>query len=172
MKSILVDSSSAILLYKSGWLDATLKKFHLKTGRSAFRELTIAGYPGADCFQALVAGRRLEILPPVTALPEKKDPALTGMGPGERECILHYRSGAGAFILLDDGRGAAYCRGHGIPYVNALLIPRILALADPGIDRGTVGEAMTRIYWLGRYAPWVRDHAHNCSDASLIAFLP
>ncbi len=172
MKSVLIDSSSAILLYKSGWLNATLSKFHLRTGPTASRELTIPGYPGAQYFQDLIAGGRLEILTPIFPALPKEDRALARMGAGERECILYYRSGAGAFILLDDGRGAAYCRAEGLPYVNALLMPRILAMADPGIDGQTVAAAMARIYQLGRYAPWVRDHARHCSDRTLSPFLP
>ncbi len=171
MKAILVDSSSAILLYKSGWLDTTLDFFLLKTGQAASRELTVAGYPGASRFQNLFEQRRIEILPATEAM-KKDDKTLNALGDGERECIRHYLRGAGEFILLDDGPAAAYCRARGIPYVNALLVPRILALADDAIAPPTVADAMTRIYALGRYAPWVRDYARHCSDAALAPFCP
>jgi hypothetical protein len=172
MKPVLIDSSSAILLYKSGWLDATLEHFHLRTGQAGCRELTVDGYPGANRFQRLVATGDLEILPSLAATPAGPDAALTGMGPGERECIQHFLAGCGRFILMDDGRGAAYCRDHRLPYINALLIPRILALADPDIGRQTVAKATAKIYSLGRYAPWVLDHARHCGDAGLAPFLP
>lgn len=172
MKSILIDSSSAILLHKSGWLDATWAKFHLKTGRAVFRELTIPGYPGADRFQRLVAAGEMEVLPLIDTPPGSGDAALNEMGPGERECITLFLAGSGQFILLDDGRGARYCRDHRIPYVNALLIPRILALADPTIGVQAVADAMAQISHLGRYATWVRDYARNCEDTTLAPFLP
>lgn len=172
MKSVLIDSSSAILLFKSGWLDATLNHFLLKTGRAASRELTIPGYPGASRFQLLLERARIEVLPPIPAPSNNRDTALTGMGDGERECIRHFLAGAGRFILIDDGRAAAYCRAHRIPYVNALLMPRILALADSAIDGAAIKDAMATIYKLGRYAPWVRDHARNCSDTTLHPFSP
>jgi hypothetical protein len=172
MKSVLIDASSAILLFKSGWLDATLERYRLQTGRAAARELTIPGYPGAARFRELAAARRIEVLPVAAAAADSGDAALNSMGPGERECILHFQSGSGHFILMDDGRGAAYCRDHGIPYTNALLMPRILALADPGIGAQALREATARIYGLGRYAPWVLDYARQCDDAILAPFRP
>lgn len=172
MKSILVDSSSMILLYKSGWLDAALDKFNLKIGQTVFSELTVPGYPGANRFQQLVAHEQIEILPFIDASPGSGDSALNEMGPGEKECITHFLAGSGQFILLDDGRGARYCRAHRIPYTNALLVPRILALADSTINAQIVVDAMAQIAHLGRYATWVRDYAHDCEDAALSPFLP
>ncbi len=170
MKSILIDTSSAILLYKSGWLDVTLAHYHLRTGSAAYRELVVPGYPGADSFQQLTAQGRLDVLP-VSADP-LADPNLAGLGAGERECIQHFLAGAGRFILMDDGRGAAYCRDHGIPYVNALLMPRILVHAAPEIGRLNAPQAMAQIFRLGRYAPWIWDFARHCRDEVLAPFQP
>jgi hypothetical protein len=170
MKTILIDTSSAILLYKVGWLDTTLAHYHLRTGSAAYRELVIPGYPGADIFQQLTAQGRLEVLRP--GANPSADPNLAGLGAGERECIQHFKAGAGHFILMDDGRGAAYCRDHGIPYVNALLMPRILAHADPEIGRLNVPRAMAQIYRQGRYAPWIMDFARHCSEEILAPFRP
>ncbi|MDJ0666811.1 MAG: hypothetical protein QNJ61_06025 [Desulfobacterales bacterium] len=170
MKSILIDASSAILLYKSGWLETTVAHYHLRTGSAAYRELAVPGYPGADSFQRITAQGRLEVLPTSANLAE--DHNLASLGAGERECIQHFLAGAGHFILMDDGRGAAYCRDHGIPYVNALLMPRILVRADPEIGRLNVPRAMAQIFRLGRYAPWILDFARHCSDEALAPFRP
>ncbi len=172
MKSILIDTSSAILLYKAGWLDTTLAHYHLRTGSAAYRELTVPDYPGADLFKRLTAQGRLEVLPATTAPPWISDPGLTSLGAGERECIQHFLAGAGQFILMDDGRGAAYCRDHGIPYVNALLMPRILVRSEPEIGRLNVPRALAQIFHLGRYAPWILDFARHCSDEVLAPFRP
>jgi hypothetical protein len=172
MKTVLIDSSSMILLYKCGWLDATLANYRLLTGRTVSQELTVPGYPGADRFQRLAANGRIEVLPIVDALHTSKDASLNEMGPGERECISHFLAGSGQFILLDDGQGARYCRAHRIPYTNALMIPRILALADPTINEQIVADAMAEIARLGRYATWVLEYARNCEDAALSPFLP
>ncbi len=171
MKTILVDSSSAILLYKSGWLNATLDLFVLKTSRAASRELTVPGYPGAARFRHLFERGQIQILPAADAAFDA-DEALNARGAGARECIRHYLTGAGAFILLDDGRAAAYCRARNIPYINALLVPRILALANEAITAPAVADAMARIYALGHYAPWIWDHARSCSDTALAPFRP
>ena len=174
MKSIIVDSSSMILLYKSGWLNTTLDKFHFLIGKTVARELTVPGYPGADRFNHLLAAGRIEVLAP----DDKEAPfncqntALSKLGPGERECIRHFLAGNGTFILIDDRRGARFCRDRGIPYTNALLMPRILALADPAIDAQAAAQAMARIGHLGRYAGWVRDYAGSCADKILRPFLP
>ena len=171
MKAILVDSSSAILLYKSGWLNPTLNQFRLFTGQAASRELTVPGYPGAAHFQRLFEQGEIKVLP-VDAAQTHRDDALETMGAGESGCIRHFLGGVGDFLLLDDGRAAAYCRARKIPYVNALLMPRILALGDDAIAPPIVADAMGRIYALGRYAPWVRDHACRLSDAALAPFRP
>ena len=170
MKSILIDTSSAILLYKAGWLDTILAHYHLRTGLAAHRELVIPGYPGADVFQQLTVQGRLDVLPVCANSPA--DPNLASLGAGERECIEHFMAGAGHFILMDDGRGAAYCRDRSIPYVNALLMPRILAHADPEIRPRNVSRAMAQIYRLGRYAPWIMEFACHCSDEILVPFRP
>jgi hypothetical protein len=173
MKSVLIDASSAILLYKAGWLDATLAHYRLQTGQAAARELTVPGYPGAARFRQLTDTRALAILDaPPAAAQAPGGAALTAMGPGERECIQHFLAGAGDFILMDDGRGAAFCRDHSIPYTSALLIPRILSLADPGVGGRDLAAATARIYALGRYAPWVLAYARRCEDADLAPFRP
>lgn len=171
MKTILVDSSSAILLYKSGWLDATLNHFHLMTPWAASREMTVPGHPGAALFQRLFERGQFHVLPADSA-DANGDDALNAMGAGESACIRHFLGGAGDFILLDDGRAAAYCRARKIPYVNALLMPRILALADDAIGPPAVADAMARIYALGRYARWVWDDARRMNEAALTPFRP
>ncbi len=172
MKPVLVDSSSAILLFKSGWLEPTVDHYLLKTGWAAHRELTIPGYPGAARFRQLFEQGKIQILPSNAVAEIQDDNALNAMGAGENECIRHFLNGAGDFILLDDGRAAAYCRARRIPYVNALLVPRILALANEEIAAQNIADAMTRIYTLGRYATWVWDYARRCSDAALAPFQP
>ncbi len=172
MKHVLVDSSSAILLFKSGWLEPLVDYYLLKTGWAAHRELTIPGYPGADLFRQLFEQGKINILPSGTVATIHGDSALNAMGAGESECIRHFLNGAGDFILVDDGRAAAYCRVRQIPYVNALLVPRILALVNEEITYQEIADAMARIYALGRYAPWVWDHARRCGDAALAAFRP
>ena len=49
-KCLVIDTSSAILLFKSGWMAALLERYRVVTGPLAFREMTVRGYPGANDF--------------------------------------------------------------------------------------------------------------------------
>ena len=166
-KCLVIDTSSAILLYKSGWMEALLERYRVVTGPLAFREMTVKGYPGAGDFTRWQREGRIALQPPPqTALEPAVDAA--PLDPGERECIHLYCAGCGAFILVDDGPAAAFCRRRAIPYVNALLVPRLL---NPG-SAGDTRDAMQTIFSIGRYAPWVLEYALGCPDDALSFFLP
>ncbi|MGD9332019.1 MAG: hypothetical protein PVJ53_11950 [Desulfobacterales bacterium] len=167
-KSVLIDASSAILLFKTDWMEALLASYRVMTGPSAFREMTVKNYPGARAFARWRRENRLAI--------ENPCPSGRGSGslaprldPGERECIDLYHAGKAAFVIIDDGPGAAFCRREAIPFVNALLIPR---LVGAGVGRSSVTAAMGKIYAHGRYARWVLKHALSCASEELAFFLP
>jgi predicted nucleic acid-binding protein len=130
MKSVLVDASSAILLYKSGIFKRLLAIYHVLIATSVHEEITRKGYPGAEVFEACVRDNNCRVL-------KKEDYTKKGarlqlenlsLGRGEKDTISLYLEGAGDFIIIDDGRGAGYCKKQQIPYINALLFPRILYL--------------------------------------------
>jgi hypothetical protein len=168
-KRVLIDTSSAILLYKTGWMAALMESYQVVTGPAAFREMTVAHYPGAEAFARWHREKRLALQSPPTV------PGLPGghprLDPGERECIGLYYAGAGAFIVIDDGPGAAFCRRQAIPYVNALLMPRLL---KPDLaSRGSAVDAhIQKIFRIGRYAPWVLEYALTCPAENLRFFRP
>lgn len=169
-KRILLDASSAILLFKSGWMEALLERYRVVTGPGAFREMTVRGYSGAAQFERWHGDSRITIhSPPTTTNERAADWAHLDLG--ERDCIDLYHAGAGAFILIDDGPAAVFCRRNAIPYVNALLVPRLLGAgaSAPGAE---VIAAMQTIFKLGRYAPWVMEYALNCPCEGLSLFLP
>ena len=169
-KTVLIDTSSAILLFKSGWMDPLLASYRVGTGPTAFREMTVANYPGARTFTRWQQENRLAIHSP-------RAPAHRGgsdshrLDAGERECIALYHEGTTAFIIIDDGPGAAFCRRQSIPYVNALLIPRLVNRAG-AMARSEVVAAMRKIYSSGHYARWVLDQALACPSDDLTFFLP
>lgn len=169
-KAVLLDTSSAILLFKSNWMVPLMKGYRVGTGPAAFREMTVTDYPGARAFTQWQQEDRLALYP-------RCSPDLTGgmnlqrLHPGERECIGLYTCGVGRFIIIDDGPGAAFCRREAIPYVNALLIPRLLN-PDASIGDAGVEAAIRQIYARGRYAPWVLEYALTCPPEDLAFFLP
>ncbi len=169
-KTVLIDASSAILLYKAGWMMPLMENYRVGTGPAAFREMTVANYPGAISFSHWQQQARIALH--TCGVPLADRPAnLQRLGPGERECIELYYQGAGDFILVDDGPAAAFCRREAIPYINALLVPRLLS---PGADsrHPDVATAMQHINVTGRYARWIWDYARSCPPEDLAFFLP
>jgi hypothetical protein len=144
--------------------------YRVGTGPVVFREMTVPDHPGAGAFARWQQERRLALHTrngACAVLPS----ALKRLDAGERECIDLYLEGAGKFIIIDDGPAAAFCRRRAIPYVNALLVPRLLTPL-PVQDRTEVKNAVLAIYAKGRYAPWVLEYALTCPDEDLTFFLP
>jgi hypothetical protein len=170
-KSILIDTSSAILLFKSRWMAPLLAAYQVGTGPTVFQEMTVPNHPGADTFRRWQHEKRLILHAPMGSAVKPAD-ELDRLDPGERECIRLYYAGRGRFIVIDDGPGAAFCRREAIPYVNALLVPRLLARHPLSDASGRLTAAIRTIYANGRYAPWVLDYVLNCSADDLSFFLP
>jgi hypothetical protein len=169
MKPVLMDASSAILLFKARRLGDILARYRVLLPASVLAELTVSGRPGERRFGGLVRTGCAQVLAPPDE--ESAPPVvLRRLGAGERDCIRAFLDGHGDFILMDDGKGAGYCRRVGIPYVNALLVPRLLEPGSPSPRR--VLADMQRIYRLGRYAPWVLSHATRLTPRDLHRFLP
>lgn len=171
MKSVVLDASSAILLCKAGRLESFLARYRALLPAAVLAELTVPGHPGGARFAALARAGGVRVLPPCgTDAAGAAAADLDRLGPGERDCIRAYLGGQGDFLLMDDGRGAGFCRRAGIPYVNALLVPRLL---DPRLPApGPVQADMRRIFALGRYAAWVLQKAARLTPAELTPFLP
>jgi hypothetical protein len=95
---------------------------------------------------------------------------LTRLHCGEKQTLYRYFMGIEDFVIIDDKKGAGYCRDHGIPYLNALLCPKILYFS--GIINTTLFQRLTaRLLKVGRYALWIRQTAENLSTEDLSFFL-
>ena len=167
-QSILVDASSAILLFKTKLFENLLQYYQVKVSASVFKEITKAGYPGADYFadckeQGLLAVDQLD------PIEKKKD--ISFLDQGERETICLYLQGTAKFIITDDGPAARYCKSNRIPFINALLLPRIL-FANQIISENLYHKQMDSLISLGRYSEQVIDFAQNCSPRELNYFKP
>ncbi len=172
MKDVLIDASSAILLFKAGLFDKLIRVYRATMAERVYDELTIADYPGAEAFRRARARGALAVRPTdgvslcLSAFPE-----LEALGAGERDTIRQYIDGFGAFILIDDGKGAAFCKEKHIPYLNALLFSRVLRLA------GRITEADFRhkhdlILDVGRYSDTVVDYVRKATEEEVAPFLP
>lgn len=171
-KTALVDSSSAIILYKSGLVGPVIDHYFTVISESVYAELTRKGYSGAEAFRRYCHEKKICVRGDVRGINNDADYSKTmaGLGAGERDTIMLYHSGIGEFIIIDDGRGARYCKKNGIPHINALLMPRLLYNAGK-IDGDDRNHFMDIIIGYGRYSPRVIDYARTSDDKELIHFL-
>jgi hypothetical protein len=168
MKTAIVDASSAILLFKAGLFERLIRTYAVTFPKAVWAELTAEGYPGAGEFRRAVRLRRAAVQP-ASGLP--LPPEAAALHAGEREAVGLFLSGVGDFLVLDDRRGALACRALSIPFINALLFPRILwfsgRMAESGFRR-----ASARVSAAGRYGPEVLAIARSLGKAELLPFLP
>ena len=165
---VLIDASSAILLFKSGLIKACCQMFHLFMTRSVFNEVSVPAHPGARELHAL-AGRHPGVIildDPAGSLPGSAAD-IQRLHRGERDTLHHYLNGASRFVIIDDGKGVQACRRHGIPHVNALLCPRLLSFS------GWMPEPHARLFFsriasLGRYSAAVVKWAGTCEKSDLM----
>ncbi|QTA93926.1 hypothetical protein [Desulfonema magnum] len=166
MKKVLIDASSAIILFKSGLFDKLTQTYYIVMAKAVCGELTQEGYPGAEVFREYCSDKDR-----VLQLPNHGEADISQLGRGEKNTIRHYIRGNGEFIVIDDGKGAAYCRDNRIPYINALLFPRILYVSGDmaETDYHHKTEMILRV---GRYSQKIIDYAARCSKDKLEFFLP
>ena len=173
MKQCMVDSSSAILLYKSGLFADLVETYHIAMTVSVIEELTIPGYPGAGEFRHYADIGAITIQsPPGIRLEEGATKFLYSLARGERDTVRCYvAKGPITFIIIDDGRAARYCRRAGIPFINALLFARIAYLAGL-LSRREYDEKYEELVLIGRYAKEVTTFVRQCSGKEIAYFMP
>lgn len=173
MKKVLVDSSSAILLFKADLFDDLLDKYRIIMADSVYHELTRQDHAGSYAFKNFYRNQSFMVAFPSEAEGFHKDGLLqkASLDRGEKDTILQYFVGSGEFIIIDDGKGASYCRDKGIPYINALLFPRILFLCS-WISETEYRDKADQIIDAGRYSQRIIKHAFHCSKKELEFFLP
>lgn len=170
VKTILIDASSAILLFKSALFRNLTESYQVMTAQAVYAELTRDGYPGAEEFREQGIKEQIVVCPP----DEGKQgfaAVRSQRGRGERDTICCYLAGVGDFILIDDGKGAGYCRDKGLPYINALLVPRVLFIAGK-ISQPDCFRKTKEIIRIGRYSEKIIAYSFNCTEQSLEFFLP
>lgn len=172
MKSVIVDTSSAILLYKSGLIPQLVSHYQTLITPSVHHELTQHGYPGSHEFQKLCDQQQICLLTdPALLTTGKEYRELPALNPGERDTILQFIQGTGDFIILDDGRAARYCKRAGLPFINALLFPRILFLIQqiPELEFHLKTDELINN---GYYADTIIKLAADLPDQAIQPFLP
>jgi hypothetical protein len=171
-KPALLDASSAIILYKCGLHDHLVNFYRVIITESVFLELTREDRDGSIQFERDRRESRMHVIINTGSDEEcqLKFQAVTGLGAGERDTIMLYLRGIGDMIIIDDGKGAAYCKKNTIPYINALLVPRILYFGGR-INKDYREQCMNNIIACGRYSHTIIEYARLCCDDDLNRFL-
>ncbi len=170
MSFVFSDSSSIILLHKAGLFDRTVTRLPLVFSPSVYRELTRPGYPGENLFKHAVSTGRIRIFSlkePATPLP---DPSLNLLDEGEKETLALFLGHRSGFILTDDGQAARFCKKNELPFINALLIPKLFQYAGYG-SRIQTDQQMKTISSLGRYSDKVKKIARALGPDDLARFI-
>lgn len=165
MRKIIADSSSLILLYKCGAAGILLDNCICIVPESVRDELIAAEHAGASLFSKCFTEGRIKVLEA-----QENSAFSTKMGSGERGVFSLYKAGCGDYVVIDDRKGASYCRREGIPYINALLAVKIFFYAD--LISGRELEKMSS--WLkinGRYSDAVIEWAEGADADILREFL-
>jgi predicted nucleic acid-binding protein len=138
---------------------------------SVFDEITRNGLPGAGEYEHLLKEELLEVIPISCSPPwSMSDDSLQRLDRGERDTLLLFHEGHGDFVITDDGAAARFCLSSRIPFVNSLLLLRLLH--HSGMIGGNSYEAgFQSLLALGRYSEKVREYARNCPDSELLFFV-
>ena len=167
MRRTVIDSSSLILIYKSGLIIHFLDLYAPVIPESVSRELTVPGHDGADLFRKFCNEGSITVLKP--CLEEAR--VITGtLHTGERDVILLFYEGQGDYIIIDDRKGGAFCRDNGIPYINALLSVKILFLKGKITEKIFI-NAWDRVIEIGRYSQSIVVWAENAGMEKLSEFM-
>lgn len=167
MKSVIIDSSSLILLYKCNIFPALFKYCSMAIPQTVKSELIVSGHEGAEFFSEICSSGIVKVYEPEYVRTENSAGSLH---PGERDVIGLFHEGKGDFIIIDDGKGGAFCRDEKIPYINALLAVKILFLRRL-IDEEQYAYAWRWLLENGRYSQKIIKWAENADEHDLVFFI-
>lgn len=171
-KKILLDASSAILFAKADFHIIVALNYSVLMSESVFAEITRKRLPGSREYEKLEYEELLIVLPRQESAPIKDvDIALHKLDHGEYDTIRLFFAGHGDFVVTDDGAAAKYCLNKNIPFVNSLLMLRILFQSGK-IENSTYKTGFRKILSLGRYSEKIIRYARSCPEQELSFFLP
>ena len=173
MKCAIIDTSSAILLYKVRLFDRLIDTYKIVMAVSVFHELGVDGHAGAELFRRWGAEQAFRVLEPdpLSTRPSVDFKNRLPSGAGERDSLTLYLQGAGDFVIVDDRAAAVTCQTLGIPHINALLVPKVMFLAGC-CSQDTFRNTTEGLISIGRYSERVLRTAERLSDTSMQGFLP
>ncbi len=169
---VIADTASVILLFKAELLLHFLQIYQVKITPGVYVEITGNDYPGAKDIKKLVHSQNnfnIEQLQQ-NSLTKEMLGKLSSLDLGEKETIMAYLNGTAQFILIDDRKGAKFCHKHQLPFINALLCPKILYFSGE-ISQKSYLEKLQVLQELGRYSQRVKTYVKNCKLNDLNFFM-
>lgn len=139
---------------------------------SVFDEITRKRLPGSDEYRKLLLKKQLKVFP-VSSPPSRSaaDNSLQRLDRGERDTLFLYQEGYGDFVITDDGAAARFCLSNKVPFVNSLLLLRILHHSGT-IDDSSYETGFKSLLAQGRYSEKVKEYSRSCPDSELLFFFP
>lgn len=169
-----IDASSAILLYKTELFVLCSQHFSLIMETHVYKEVRVPNHPGEKFFESMVQKQRLQVCRfdpdrlTEISLPETLDL-------GERQTLglyfLNKNSDRYSFIIIDDAKAAKFCFRHKVPFINALLVPKVLWFAGI-LDENDYIDRTAGIIETGRYSRTIIEKAKALSPSDLALFIP
>lgn len=174
MHIVYIDASSAILLYKTGLFDLCAQYFSMIMETCVYKEVQVPDHPGANFFLSMVQKDSVKVCR--TYPDDLIDISLSeNLDLGERQTIALYCRNAcsdqRSFIIIDDAKGAKFCMRHKIPFINALLVPKILWFAGI-LNKNDYLDKTAMVIEKGRYSRTVIEKARALSSLDLAIFIP
>lgn len=171
MTLVFCDTSSLILLEKAGMFPDVAAHLDLCISPSVLDEITATDTSDACMFAGLAekGGIRVAGLPEHPIDPGSS-PGLDRLDTGEKDTIGLYLDQQQGFILVDDGPAAKWCLSNSLPFINALLVPKIFWYAGI-MSRSACMNKMNRLCRLGWYSQKVRTIAFEYRRKDLAFFV-
>lgn len=166
MKKVIIDSSSAILIYRCGMFPTLLRYCYGIIPEPVFHEVTVYGHLGSDFFSDLHNKGMISVYETAA----ESDVFPVSLHAGEQGVISLYYEGRGDFVLIDDRKGSAFCRDNCIPYLNAFLTIKIMFMKNL-ITGDEYGNARQWLVENGRYSESIILWADNADEQKLSFFL-
>ncbi|WP_321495090.1 hypothetical protein [uncultured Desulfobacter sp.] len=174
MQTVYIDASSAILLYKAGLFVPCTRYFSIVMETDVYKEVRVPDHPGAHFFLSMVQKKCVQVF--------RSDPDRhinvdlpSNLDLGERQTLgLYFQnicSDDRSFIIIDDAKGARFCLGRKVPFINALLVPKILWFAGL-LNKDDYLDKTTLVIENGRYSGTVIKKADALSSSDLAMFIP
>lgn len=174
MHTVYIDASSAILLYKAGLFVPCTQYYAMVMETQVYKEVGVPGHPGSKFFLSMIQKNIVAVCRADTDHQANIN-LLKNLDTGERHTLMLYFQKLcpekPSFIIIDDAKGAKCCMKCKVPFINALLVPKILWWAGR-LNQNNYLEKTAFIIEQGRYSKTIIEKATALSSSDLAMFIP